>query len=426
MPHKPYGDWVLSEWLEFLENRHQQEIQLRLANAQDVAERLNLLDLRVPVITVAGTNGKGSTVAALVAIYKAAGYRVGSYTSPHLLHFNERICVNQEPINDVALCNLLIRIEEARAETSLTYFEAVTLAGLLYFSESALDVIILEVGLGGRLDATNMIDADLAIITTVDLDHQHYLGPDKESIGYEKAGIMRPNTHCVYADESPPMSVLAHATAINATMYCLGVDYSLHADHNALQISQRDGTSITVPLPNLNQKAAAAAIVASSLLTDKLPVNQQNWVSAMQHVHIPGRQQWVHGDVVVLYDVAHNPQAALLLADLVRQHRPKGAIHAIFSGLQDKDLGGVIRPMLPLVDHWYPALLSGKRAAGEQLLKAVFAAELGYSPTCFQDPLAAYDQVMQCAKEGDLIVIYGSFLLVSAIMGRSVYEISDD
>ncbi|MDP3704294.1 MAG: folylpolyglutamate synthase/dihydrofolate synthase family protein [Legionellaceae bacterium] len=433
MRTKPYCDWIVSEWLDFLENRHHQEVQLRLVNAKIVAKRLDLLDLHVPVITVAGTNGKGSTVAALTAIYCAAGYRVGSYTSPHLLSFNERICVNQEPISDAVLCAAFTRIEDARGATSLTYFEAATLAGLLYFKESALDVVILEVGVGGRLDATNIIDSDLAIITTVDFDHQDYLGHDKEAIGYEKAGIMRPGQPCIYADEAPPVSVLSYADVLHTKICCLNVHYSfqvfqdeLHMTWNIDKANRNETSTVVVPVPKINRKAAVAAILASKTLSHLLPITQANWVTAMQTVHMLGRQQLVESDVPVLYDVAHNPQAVLLLADFIQRYRPHGVIHAVFSGLKDKDLCGLIRPLSAVVTHWYPALLTSKRAANEPMLREAFEKETGLSPDCFTDPPAAFSAAMQVAKSGDLIVVYGSFLLVSAVMEGKRYETSDN
>ena len=212
-----FSNLSLSECLHHLENRHAEEVQLGLTRIKTVAKRLNLLNLDATIVTVAGTNGKGSTVAALEAVYKAAGYQVASYTSPHLIEFNERIRVNQQPIKDQELCAAFTVIEDARDTINLTYFEMTTLAALWHFKQLTLDVIILEVGVGGRLDATNIIDSDLAIITTVDLDHQDYLGDTKEAIGYEKAGILRPNTPFIYADTTaPPESITKQAQLLNA------------------------------------------------------------------------------------------------------------------------------------------------------------------------------------------------------------------
>lgn len=411
-----YLDFSLADWLHHLENRYAKEIQLGLTRIHEVAKRLNLLNLNATVFTVAGTNGKGSTVAALEAVYMAAGYQVASYTSPHLIHFNERIRVNNQPISDEKLCKAFAVIEQGRGDTHLTYFEMATLAALWHFKQFKLDVIILEVGVGGRLDATNIIDSDMAIITTVDLDHQDYLGDNIEAIGYEKAGILRANTPFIYADEVPPNSVIEHAKTLGAQQIC----YSFKIVDDNLQILSTVGSveQINVPLPKINPKAAAAAIVASARLHPILPVSYKHWCDAMQKASILGRQQVLEGAVSTIFDVAHNPQAVSLLADYIKKYQPKGKVHAVFSGLQDKDLRGLIKPMHSYVDFWYPAVLSSKRAASKSLLKAAFEAEHCSIPADFSDPLTAYQVAIKHAIPGDLIVVYGSFLTVSAVMAH--------
>ncbi len=409
-------NFSLGDWLYHLENSHRQEIQLGLTRVNAVASNLDLLHWDTQIITVAGTNGKGSTVATLEAIYATAGYNVGSYTSPHLMVFNERIRVNQQPITDEMLCAAFVAIEEGRAGIPLTYFEVATLAALWYYKQCVLDVIILEVGIGGRLDATNIIDADLAIITTVDLDHEDYLGHTIEAIGYEKAGILRANKPFIYADNHPPASVVKQARLLNTEMYCLGTNYFFSTTKDSLQLTLPTGESILLPLPKINLKAAAAASIASTCLQSILPVTLIQLVTAMRAVRIDGRQQVVNHAITTVFDVSHNPQAVSLLADFIRGYQPKDKVHAVFSGLKDKDLCGLIKPMLSCVDFWYPAVLSGKRAASESLLLAAFRAENCFMSTCFDDPMIAYHAVMQRAKQGDLIVVYGSFLTVSAIM----------
>ena len=415
------SDLSLADWLRLLENRHSQEIQLGLERVKRVAEGLGLHNTDVPVITVAGTNGKGSTVASLEAIYRAAGYRVASYTSPHLLVFNERICINQQPITDAHLCAAFDYIEQGRGSVHLTYFETVTLAALWYFKQCKLDLIILEVGMGGRLDATNIIDADLAIITTVDLDHQAYLGDTKELIGHEKAGILRKNRPVIYADNSPPASVVASAQLLNAPLYCLDVDYSFHTTPTGLHVRCPSGEQLNLPLPRINLKAAVAAIIATTCMQSVLPVTSAHCSEAMRTVFIKGRQQVIFNQVTTVLDVAHNPQAALLLADFMQRMKPQGKVHAVFSALQDKDLCGLIKPMHACVDFWYPAVLSGKRAATELLILAAFRAanDAIPVPVCFNNPLAAYQEAMHRAKPGDVIVVYGSFFMVSAIMAAN-------
>jgi dihydrofolate synthase/folylpolyglutamate synthase len=432
-----FNDFTVDDWLYFLEHRYSREIRLGLVNVKKVAQKLNLLEVQPHVITVGGTNGKGSTVSALESIYHAAGYQVGSYTSPHLFRFNERIRVNQLPIEDEALCLAFRSIEEAREAIDLTYFEMATLAALWHFKHNKLDVIILEVGMGGRLDATNIIDSDLAIITTVDLDHQSYLGDNKETIGYEKAGILRSKKPLIYADVVPPASVKKQALEINSPMYCLGESYTfnIEADHikinlncslphldngRATTINQK---SIVLPKPQLNPKAAASAIFASVYLQNDLPVTHAHWVRAMQVTSIQGRQQIVKNVVTTLFDVAHNPQSVVLLSSFIAQYQPKSNVHAVFSALNDKDLCGLIKPLRSSVTFWYPAILSGRRAASEQLLLTAFqAAKINHVHTCYNNPVVAYRAAMRCANPGDLVVVYGSFLTVGAVMAVAKME----
>ena len=407
---------TLEQWLDYLEHRYKREIRLGLVNVARVAKLLEVVTWSIPVITVAGTNGKGSTVAALSAIYQAAGYQFGQFTSPHLLRFNERICINQQPIPDERLCQLFAKIEAVRGDTDLTFFEMSFLAALLYFKDANLDLLILEVGLGGRLDATNVIDPDLAVITTIDLDHQDYLGSDRESIGREKAGIMRTQRPCIYADGSPPKSVLSHAQSLAVDLYCLGVDYHYQVVGDTLHIQQSFQDPIVLPLPSLHHHAAVAAVIASLCLRARLPIPAQAWAEAMQTVRIAGRQQRVSGTISFLYDVAHNPQAALALARCLQQQAPSGMVHAVFSALKDKDICGLIKPLRSIVGQWYPACLQGKRAATQAQLLTSFADGLGLQPQCYADPIQATQAAITAAKPGDLIVIYGSFLMVSAVM----------
>ena len=408
--------WTLNEWLYYLEHRHASEVQLRLVNAYDVALVMGLLKWSIPVITVGGTNGKGSTVAALSAIYSAAGYRVGQFTSPHLLTFNERICINQQPISDDDLCLAFSCVEEQRKTIPLTYFEMSLLAALLYFKQANLDVIILEVGVGGRLDATNIIDADLAIITTVDLDHQDYLGHDRDSIGFEKAGILRANQPFIYADTNPPLTVLSQAQSLHTSMMRLGVDYDYYCMEQKLYITRPNREPIVLPIPKLHLNAAVAAVMATERLHKRLPVLLEDWSTAINNVTILGRQQWIPGDVSVLFDVAHNPQAAGLLAQQVAHYKPGKKVHAVFSALKDKDICGLIYPLSSFVDQWYPACLSGKRATERAELLTAFESVLGVRPKSYEDPVSAYQAAMQVAGPGDIVLVYGSFLLVGAVM----------
>lgn len=409
----------LSEWLHYFENRPQQEIQLGLSRIKTVAEQLKLIPLDTIVISVAGTNGKGSTVAMLEAIYCEAGYRVGAYTSPHLLFFNERIRLNQQPISDDSLCQAFTRTEEARGSIHLTYFEMATLAALLTFKQSQLDVVILEVGLGGRLDATNIVDADLAIITTIDFDHEEHLGNTVEAIGFEKAGILRQNQMSIYADVNIPSSIVRRAYDLNVQMMCLNQDYFYELHDNQLKVSFASGKTICLPQPLLHPNAAVAGVIASQRLMSSLPITLASLEKSVQSVYLAGRQQVIYDTICTVLDVSHNPQAVRLLVTRVKSlmsDRPTGKIHAVFSGLKDKDLCGLINPMHSLVDDWYSAVLDSHRAASLSMLAEVFEQSVGVKPRMFDSITEAYQAARQRARPGDIIIVYGSFFVVSPII----------
>lgn len=411
---KQYSDFSIDEWLSYLENSHQQEIQLGLTRVREVAETLNLRDTKAKVISIAGTNGKGSTVAALEAIYLSAGYQVGSYTSPHLLEFNERIKINHKPISDEDLCRAFTAIEQGRAKIDLTYFEIATLAALWHFKQQDLDLIILEVGLGGRLDATNIVDSDLAIITTVDLDHQAFLGDNKEAIGFEKAGILRASKPFIFADKNPPLSIVNQAAELQTSSYFYGQDYDYQLKDELIELKFQDKV-IGLPKPKLHLNSAMAAVIASLLLKENLPLNHHNWQQALATTFIPGRLQLIHSKIRTLIDVAHNPQAAKHLAQFIKNYFPKSKIYAVFSALADKDIPGLVEPLLDYVDHWMPALLSAKRAASREQLAMAFNM-FKLSPICYNNPLLAYEEALTLVNPDDIIVVYGSFYTVAAIM----------
>lgn len=412
--------FTLSDWLSYLESRHFVAIQMGLDRVRRVAEALDLSAPHAKVITVAGTNGKGSTVAALTTLYHAAGYSVGTYTSPHLLAFNERICVDQIPISDQDLCLAFKTIHAVPESQCLTYFEMTTLAALWHFKQISLDIIILEVGMGGRLDATNIIDADAVIITTIDLDHQAFLGNTKEAIAYEKAGVMRSKQHMIYADFDSPESIRKFAKIIGANDHYLGFDYTYDVQNDIFVLSLSTGERFELPKPRLNLKAMAAALTMTFCLNEQLPMTMDQRVSAIRSVYLPGRldQKMDKKGVHYLFDVAHNPQAVGLLADYLEKNKKDGQVYAIFSGLKDKDLSGLIKPFETLVDEWYPALLTGERAANKKILQMVFDETIKQVPECYDEPISAFDAARSKAKAGDWIVVYGSFLTVGPIMAH--------
>lgn len=413
---KSYSEWNLTEWLKDLETRNAQEVQLGLRRIKSVAEKMQLLKPNCPVIMVAGTNGKGSTMSALERIYHTAGYNVGAYTSPHLIQFNERIRVNLEPISDALLCEAFGLIEAAREQTVLTYFEVATLAALWFFKTQPLDIILLEVGLGGRLDATNMIDADVAIITTIDFDHQDFLGDTLAAIGYEKAGILRSHKPFIYADINPPVTILEVAKDLATESYFLNKEFSINEETESwsLQIAEQEIKNL--PKPSIQLKSAAAAIVATTLLHSLLPITEKDLRLAMKHIFIPGRLQYEEGEVSVLYDVSHNAQSVRLLSKTLSQLPKKTTIHAVFSALKDKDIVSLIEPLKDFVDYWYPALLDSKRAISANLLLSLFKNAEIFVETCYNSPLLAFETALSQAKPGDLIVVYGSFFTVGHVM----------
>jgi dihydrofolate synthase/folylpolyglutamate synthase len=410
------ANFSLQNWLSWFENRYTEEIQLGLERIEAVATKLQLNKTLAKVITIAGTNGKGSTVAALEAIYHAAGYRVASYTSPHLVRFTERIRINQQNISEAALCEAFFQIELARKNIALTSFEMTTLAALWYFKQTPLDIIILEVGMGGRLDATNIVDADVAIITGVDLDHQAYLGHTREKIGYEKAGILRSRCPLFYADFHPPVSVMTRANVVKAPMKCLGRDYFFDVMGEQLIVQGAGCAPTQVVKPRINLKAAAVAIMASHQLQDDLPITMAQLNEAMQTVFIRGRQELIEGPVTTLLDVSHNEQSVQLLSEFVASQRHFTKIHAVFSGLKDKNIEQLIKPMQSYVDYWYPALLESKRAASALELETVIESATAERVVCYNSPKAAYTDAKSRANPGDLVIVYGSFLTVGAVI----------
>lgn len=396
------------DWLHYFENRHEVPIQMGLERIKSLAEQLDLIRWNIPVITVAGTNGKGSTVASLQAIYLAAGYRVAAYTSPHLFEFNERITINQQPIPDRVLEDIFSQLHAIQQSHQLTYFEITTLAALLYFKQEKPDVIILEVGMGGRLDATNIIDATLAIITTIGLDHEAFLGHTIEQIATEKAGILRKNQLAIYGDTKPPQSLLDIASAKKVRLFLFEKNYVL------------DGSE-----PPLYAKAFAAAKMAVFSLQAKLPTTGSDLDEASSKISLPGRLQWLQRDIPTLVDVAHNPQAVsrlqAYLGEYLSQKSAPVKVHAIFSGLQDKKLSGLIEPMRQYVSHWYLTELNHARSATQEMLENAYLSteHSTAAPHLFKTPGEAYQAALNRAKSNDIIIIYGSFLLVSAIMSTN-------
>lgn len=415
---------TLNDWLAHIERLHSQPIALGLERVLRVKQALGFAQT-VPVITVGGTNGKGSVCAMLERILLVAGYRVGLYTSPHLLRYNERVRVNGEPVNDAALCDAFGCVEAARTRLGnvpLTYFEFGTLAAWQVFDSSSLDVVILEVGLGGRLDAANVFDADCAIVTSIDIDHTEYLGATREAIGREKAGIFRPNKPAIVGDPLPPQSLIDYASEIGARLLLSGRDFGVvGGDRSQWQYHGRNGRRGGLAYPGLrgaNQLLnASATLAALEMLHDELPVSMNAIRRGLIEVELPARFQVLPGRPAVVLDVAHNPHAAGVLAENLSNMGFYPETWAVFGMLRDKDIDGVVRHLRNRVDHWLLASLDGPRAAtAAQLAEALARERITADVTVFDSPAQAYAAAQERANENDRILVFGSFLTVADVM----------
>lgn len=414
----------LDTWLALLETRHSKTIDMGLERVAAVKAQLGI-SYTCPVIMVAGTNGKGSTCAMLESILLQAGYRVGLYSKPHFLDFNERARINGESVSDAALVAVFNQVETARAEVSLSYFEFTTLAICKLLADAALDVVILEVGLGGRLDAVNVIDADVAIVTSVDIDHVDYLGDTREKIGFEKAGIFRPGKAAICSDPVPPQSLIDHAERIGADLRLFGRDFNYNGDKQQWNFGGREQRRNALGYPSLrgaNQLLNASAVLAAlEALRHQLPVGAQEVRTGLVMVDLPGRFQVMPGRPTVVLDVAHNPHAAATLAQNLDNMGFHAYTYAVFGSMLDKDIEGIVAALKGKIDHWCITDLPLPRAATaqqlhEKLLAAGVVPDLERSIQSFQSPEQAYAFAVSKAGENDRIVAFGSFLTVAGVM----------
>ncbi len=417
---------TLHEWLGYIERQHPTSIDMGLERVREVAKRMRLTLPAKHVITVGGTNGKGSTVAFIDAIAREAGWQVGAYTSPHLLVYNERVRIDGNEVDDADLVAGFEAVEAARAGVSLTYFEYGTLCALWLFQRASLDLAVLEVGLGGRLDATNLVDADVAVVTTVDLDHQDYLGEDREKIGFEKAGIARPWKPLVLGEDDPPSSVLGHAYAIGASAIRAGCDFFFEPAGRGQGGDdtwqwREIGKTLQLPLPQMPAPAqlrnAATAIAALRALPVALP--DEAIARGVAGAQLPGRlQRYQRDGVEVVVDVGHNPQAARELAAWLQQSGVPGHTAAVFAALGDKDIVGLAEVLAPQVSRWY---LAGLKQAGSRGLEIeAFAQRLSATAAGageqFPDVARALEAALAQSRAGDRVLVFGSFHTVAAAM----------
>ncbi|MDX1633125.1 MAG: bifunctional tetrahydrofolate synthase/dihydrofolate synthase [Marinobacter sp.] len=409
-PARPGTAASLEQWLTYLEALHPSEIDLGLDRVLLVLRKLMPGRPRARIITVAGTNGKGSTVACLEALLMASGRRVGAYTSPHLSRYNERVRINGQEVSDQTLVEAFEHIEAARGNTSLTYFEFGTLAAFLVMAAKGLEDWVLEVGMGGRLDAVNTLDPDLAIITSVDIDHVAWLGGDRESIGFEKAGILRPSVAAIYADEDPPRSVLQQAQAQNVRLWRFGEDYQLQDQGRAVAIAELQRV---VPLPTLPLPLTSVAAAVRGALWLEPALSDETIHRALERVRVPGRFERF-GDAPAIYlDVGHNPHAARWLAGKLTSLKER-RVHGVYGCLADKDASAVIHALTGVVDHWYLAGLAVPRGLTVTELDQRLAPVLqSCPPSCHSTVTEALEEALARAAEDDLVVVFGSFYTVA-------------
>lgn len=414
----------LSAWLQYLEQLHPVSIELGLDRIRKVAERLQLNLESSRIITIAGTNGKGSTAALLEALLIKADHSVGLYRSPHLQHYNERLQINGRMASDESLCIAFEKIEVARAEISLSYFEFGTLAAFLLFAEQDLEYLLLEVGLGGRLDAVNLLDADLAIITNIALDHTDWLGDTRELIGQEKAGIMRLGRPVLFGDRDMPESVRQHAESLNAPLYQFGQDYvaQLQAGNWHWQGQDRAGQALActlVPgdcaLLELFPANAATALQAFFLLDLSLAENEI--ASAWQELHMPGRfQRMDRGRYTLVLDVAHNPHAMQLTASLLQAHFTGRKVRVLLGMLNDKDHRQVIEILAPHIEEWYVCSLSNSRGTPAKILYNALQASGPKTSAAYDSVREAFTAAEESLEPGDVLLVTGSFYTVAAVL----------
>lgn len=413
----------LSDWLGWIEQLHPRTMDLGLERVAAVLEAMRLARPRFTVITIGGTNGKGSTVAMCEAILQAAGYRVGAYMSPHLVRYNERVRVDGRTVLDHELCEAFERVETHRGEARLTYFEYGTVAALDIFTRHHVDVAILEVGMGGRLDAVNAVDPDVAVVTSIGIDHVDWLGPDRESIGREKAGIFRAARPAICGDADPPGSLIEAAAQVRAPLYRVGRDFvaTPAAQGWSYQFGERLRAGLPLPLlrGDYQLRNAACALTALELLADRHPTTQSQVREGLLTAFVPGRFQVLPGRTSTILDVAHNEQAAQALAKNLVQHRLPGRTHAVFGMLIDKPIADVARAVADQIDAWYPVSLGGARGArADHVAAALIQAGVRGEVTSFDSVVAGFEAARAAAGPADRVLVFGSFYTVGDILAH--------
>jgi dihydrofolate synthase/folylpolyglutamate synthase len=409
----------LADWLTYLESLHPKTIALGLERVEQVKQRLDLQP-DFPIIVVGGTNGKGSVCAMLESILHAAGYKVGCYTSPHLLEYNERVRIAKQQASVAELCASFEQIERVRGDIALTYFEFGTLAAMQCFISHKVDVAILEVGLGGRLDAVNVFDADVAVVTSVDIDHVDYLGDTREQIAFEKAGIFRQRRVAICADSDVPQALRQHAQQIGAELWCIGSEFGFIPHQAQWDYRGKAGSRSALPMPALRGAFqlhnASAVLAALDVLKERLPVNMQAIRRGLVEVELTGRFQFVPGRPQLILDVAHNPHAARSLAQNL-DNLPPAKTFAVFAMLKDKDMAGVVQALATQIDVWLVAgIVAPRGATGNELAQVLRDNRVRGEVQVCDSIAAALHEASNRAGENDRIAAFGSFYTVAEVM----------
>lgn len=424
----------VKDWLEYIQTLHSRTIEMGLERVDSVWRAFQQT-IHCPVITVAGTNGKGSSVAMLESIYRQAGYKTGTFTSPHLVKYNERISINGQPIDDASLLQGFAVVEDKRDETPLTYFEFGTVLALYCLTQAKVDILILEVGLGGRLDSTNIVRNDVALITSISVDHASWLGDTREAIATEKAGIIKANGLAVYADLNRPDTIDQVTLSKNASLFAAGRDFNLSRTQQSRfdwTMSHSSKTQLTIKALATNllgehQDVNASGVVAAvQLLSDRLRVSEQAIRIGLNTVEILGRQQWISGEPNLLLDVSHNQDSIeQLLSTIEQQAAPNASIHGVFGALEDKDISAVIQQLIPAVNKWYLCTIAGERGQTAKQLLEVLNTRFGkltdkpvINASVNPNPIAAYESALTNAKAEDTVLIFGSFHVVGDIIAH--------
>ena len=411
----------LDKWLKWQESLHFTAIELGLERCRRVANNIGLLKPAYNVISVAGTNGKGSSTTMLDQILRNADYKIGRYTSPHLLRYNERICINGEEVTDAELCESFDRIDRARGDISLTYFEFGTLAALDLFRQHNVELAILEVGLGGRLDAVNILDADVALITSIDLDHQQWLGDNRESIGREKAGIFRNKAPAICSDPNPPQSILDCADALGTPLAVSGRDFQFSINHDTWSWSLNNTSLDELPRPmqysDFQLQNAAGVLMVLDKIRDEYPVSLENIKQGLNSFRLNGRMQIIPGEIPTILDVAHNSESVRALVENLRKIPCVGQTHLLVGMLKDKEPLEVFKVLNEITDSWHVVTLSQDRGCeAKTLISDLELLGINENVTEYTSVDEALDKLYKSSTPGDRIVVTGSFLTVGAAL----------